>query len=308
MGRSHLFSAVALVALSGVAFADSYALTQLPQPFPGRFTVPTAMNEGGDLLFTSTPFSGGSCTLYLMKGHKFTQIPVPNNVNLDGVALTNNDAAAGFYQDSNLNSFLFSVKNGNFAYLPSPPNVSNLQLGGYNEHGDFTVNTGTFGSAAFVFRHGQFFPVNDVYAPQVDVGGISDDGTVAGFFGQMTANQPYNAFTLTKDGDYHFYKATFSTLLVPVCISHDGQWVGGTVASAGIVPAFVKERNGTVIPVQYPFPPTIDGGSETLTTSTSIVTGVNGRGDICGYAIAVYFGGSFDFQFVAFTGAFRAGM
>lgn len=287
--------------LSGIAAADTYTFTDLPQTVQSYEVFPGAINDSGDLLLNGNGPSGNA--IFVQDGQKLRLVQTGGE-SLQGSALTNNGTVGASVGAPSGGNMLFTVgKDGKVAILPLPTLPAAANLGGLNERGDYLVNCGLFGNANFIGRKDSLSQILIPGFATVYAAGLSEDDTVAGFVQNGPPTNPSNEFVM-HDRKITFFTVPFAQAAWPTCLSHNARFVAGEASVGGPnLHGFVREKNGTLSDLAYPFPATrvVNGNTETLRFAQTGITGVNSRGEVCGRAIAIYDGAFVDSSIVGFV-------
>jgi hypothetical protein len=300
MRRVRFLALVAISVASAIAAADTYTFTDMPQSVQNYQVFPGAINDSGDLLLNGNGPRDNA--IFVLEGQKVRLVQTGPS-SLQGTALTNNGTVGGSVGGPNGNVLFTIGKDGKVTNLPLPRVSAAAILAGLNERGDYLVNTGLFGNANFIGRKDSLNPILIPGYTTVYATGLSEDDTVAGFVQNGSPSNPSIDF-LMHDQKVTFFTVPFAQAAWPTCLSRNARFVAGEAAIGGAnLHGFVREKNGTLSGLAYPFPATrvVNGSTETLRFAQTGITGVNSQGQVCGRAIAIYDGAFVDSSIVGFV-------
>jgi hypothetical protein len=271
---------------------ETYRFTILNPSIP-NYTLgsPQAINDRGDVLFNGTNNTTGVADGIFIQGkHGIIRVHFPGvqPYAANGTALSQDETVGGVISQTSQSARMgFELSDeGNLRIMPPAPAGADSRFYGMNNRGDFTLSgpNQLVAEQVHFFAHGSYFPIQYPGEGRHSAVGISNDDTVVGSLGHFAAA-------------YILRKGVFTVIRVPgadrtqaSCISDSGHFMCVRSSSSSESHCFIRNHEGELTLIDFQPPQTINGahGLQTLQDFSSLINGVNDRGQVCGFCVATY--------------------
>lgn len=290
-----LLSALPFLLVSS-ALAETYKFTLL-NPAVANYTLrwPVAINNKGDVVINGINNSTNAIdAIFILGKHGLTRVQFPGTQpdGAYGTAIADDDRIGGVMvaHGQSDQSFFELNDEGRLTIMPPPPAGVDSAFLGMNNRGDFTMGGGNNSACRnpYYFANGVYVPIQYPGVTIYTAGGISNNDTVVG-----TLIDLQEAYML-RNGKFTLFTVPGAQATHANCISPSGNYIAGDYFTpvGGELDGhpYVRKGHGEFVDTGSPAPLTINGqyGLENLLHTSVGITGINDKGEICGYANGRY--------------------